>query len=148
MTDAPVMNSGRADEEAFTAAVRGPVDPEILRLEARLRTAQLSADLPALAELVADDLLFAGPDGSLATKEQDIEAHRSGLVRFLRHEPRELQVRRLSADLAVASLAAQLTVSVGGTEVSGAYRYTRVWRREPGGPWRVAAGQVGPIASP
>lgn len=123
------------------------MDPEILRLEARLRAAQLTADVQALAELIADDLLFAGPDGNLATKAQDLEAHRSGLVKFLRHEPSELQVRRLSQDLAVASLAAHLCVSVGGTEMQGAYRYIRVWQRERGGPWRVMAGQVGPIAS-
>ena len=147
MTNSAFVNNGVADESAFSAATHGAVDPAILQLEARLRAAQLTADLQELSALVSDDLLFAGPDGSLATKDQDIESHRSGLVRFLRHEPRELRVRRLSEDVAVATLAAQLTVSVGGTEMSGTYRYTRVWQYESDGHWRVVAGQVGLIAS-
>lgn len=147
MTEGAWVNDDLADEGAFAAASRGAVDAEILQLEARLRTAQLTANLRELNTLISDDLLFAGPDGQLATKEQDIESHRSGLVRFLRHEPRELRVRRLTESVAVATLAAQLTVSVGGAEMSGAYRYTRVWQREPDGVWRVVAGQVGAMAS-
>jgi ketosteroid isomerase-like protein len=121
---------------------------EIVQLEARLREAQLRADVEALGELIADDLLFAGPDGRLATKEQDLDAHRTGVVRFLEHEPLELHVRRVSDDVAVASLEARLVVDVAGTRTAGVYRYTRVWAREgvEAGTWRVVGGQVSEIA--
>ena len=65
------------DTTAFEQALVGPADPEIVMLEARIRAAQLSADLTALEDLLSDDLLFTGPDGQLGTKQQDIEAYRS-----------------------------------------------------------------------
>jgi len=119
---------------------------EIAALEERLRAAQLAADIAALDALIAEDLLFAGPDGQVASKAQDLEAHRSGVVRFRRHEPQELRVRAVGDDVAVASLRAKLAVEVQGRLVEGTYRYTRVWAREADGRWRVVAGQVSAIA--
>jgi ketosteroid isomerase-like protein len=133
------------DTTAFEQVLVGAADPEIVLLEARIRAAQLGADLPALEELISDDLLFTGPDGQLGTKAQDIEAYRSGTVRFVDHVPEELRIRRVGADVAIASLRAQLTVDVAGNLSRGTYRYTRVWAREDGRPWRVAGGHVSPV---
>ena len=120
-------------------------DSEIVALEARLRAAQLAADVGALDALIADELLFTGPDGTLGTKAQDLEAHASGAVRFRVHEPEELRVRRVGPDVAVTALRARLAVEVAGTLMQGVYRYTRVWAREHGGPWRVVAGHVSAV---
>jgi len=125
----------------------GDADDEIVAREAELRSAQLAADVAALDRLIADELLFAGPDGQLGTKEQDLEAHGSGVVRFRAHEPEELRVRRVGKDVAIASLRARLAVEIGGQTVQGTYRYTRVWAREDGGTWRVVGGQVSEIAT-
>ncbi len=130
---------------ALAQVLVGRADPEIVLLEARLRAAQLGADLAALEELISEDLLFTGPDGQLGTKARDIEAYRSGTVRFLSHVPEELRVRRVSADVAISSLRAQLRVNVGGNVSSGTYRYTRVWAREADGVWRVVGGHVSPV---
>ena len=123
----------------------GAGDPEIAALEARIRAAQLEANVAQLDELIADELLFAGPDGQLATKAQDLEAHRSGAVRFRVHEPEELRVRRVGENVAVSSLRARLAVEVGGALHRGTFRYTRVWAREDGAAWRVVAGHVSEI---
>jgi ketosteroid isomerase-like protein len=135
---------------AMQAALVGAADPEIVACEARLRDAQLAADVAALDRLIADELLFTGPDGELATKAADLAAHGSGAVRFRGHEPEELRVRRVGADVAVAALRARLAVEVAGTLVQGRYRYTRVWAREAGGAWRVVGGHVSalPDAAP
>lgn len=82
----------------------GASDPEIAALEAELRAAQLGADVTALNRLIADKLLFTGPDGRLGTKAQDLEAHSSGVVRFRSHEPEELRVRRVGKNVAIAAL--------------------------------------------
>src|SRR5215207_5019860 len=110
----------------------GDADDEIVAREAELRSAQLAADVAALDRLIADELLFAGPDGRLGTKAQDLEAHGSGVVRFRSHEPEELRVRRVGADVAVTSLRARLAVEIGGVVARGTYRYTRIWAREDG----------------
>ena len=134
-----------AEVAELEAALIGAPDPEIVRAEAELRAAQLSADVAALDRLISDDLLFTGPDGQLGTKAQDLEAHGSGAVRFRSHEPEELRVRRIGADVAVTALRARLGVEVGGTLFEGTYRYTRVWAREHGGPWRVVGGHVAEV---
>ena len=136
------------DVAAMEAALVGPADPEIVALEARIRAAQLSADVAALDRLIAEEILFTGPDGQLGTKAQDLEAHGSGAVRFRAHEPEELRVRRVGSDVAVSALRAQLAVEVAGTLVRGTYRYTRVWARESGGAWRVVGGHVSEVAGP
>jgi len=123
----------------------GEHDPEIVELEARLRAAQLAADVAALDALIAEDLLFTGPDGSLGTKEQDLAAHASGAVRFREHVPEELRVHRVGANVALTSLRARLMVEVAGIAVRGTYRYTRVWAREGGEPWRVVGGHVSAV---
>lgn len=135
-----------ADTAPLAAVIVGPPAPEIVEVEARLRIAQLTADVAALDALISEDLLFAGPDGQLATKQQDLAAHASGVVRFREHEPEELRVRRIGSDVAVASLRARLAVEVAGTLNRGTFRYTRVWAREVDGAWRVVGGHVSAIA--
>src|SRR5689334_18957561 len=98
-------------------------DREIEALEARLRQAQLEGDVVALDELISDRLLFTGPDGQLATKAQDLEAHRSGVVRFREHTPEDLQVRRVGDDVAVVALLTRLVVEVAGEVHRGTFRY-------------------------
>lgn len=132
---------------SMEGAVRGAPDPEIVALEEQLRSAQLSADVSALNLLIGDRLLFTGPDGQLGTKAQDLAAHGSGDVQFHSHEPEELHVRRVGSDVAVTALRARLAVEIRGNVVRGTYRYTRVWAREGGEPWRVVGGHVSEVAS-
>ncbi len=135
----------QTDRTSLATVLLGEHDPEIVELEARLRAAQLAADVAALDALIAEDLLFTGPDGSLGTKEQDLAAHASGAVRFREHVPEELRVHRVGANVALTSLRARLMVEVAGIAVRGTYRYTRVWAREGGEPWRVVGGHVSAV---
>lgn len=123
----------------------GAADPAIVDLEEELRRAQLGADVPTLDRLIADELLFTGPDGRLGTKAEDLAAHGSGVVRFREHEPEELRVRAVGDTVRVVALRTRLVVEVNGTPISGLYRYTRVWAREHGGPWRIVAGHVSAV---
>jgi ketosteroid isomerase-like protein len=130
------------DLALLSVVLLGAPDPEIVELEARLREAQLTGDIAALDALIAEDLLFVGPDGRLATKNQDLEAHASGAVRFREHVPEELRVRRVGSSVAVTSVRARLAVEVMGTLARGTYQYTRIWARELNGDWRVVGGHV------
>lgn len=134
------------DASLVAAVLVGAPDPELVALEARIRAAQLGADVLELDALLADDLLFTGPDGSLGTKAQDLAAHRSGAVRFREHVPTELRVRRVGETVAITALNARLAVEVGGTVVRGEYRYTRVWARESSDGWRVVGGHVSAVS--
>ncbi len=141
----------QSDLERMASTLVGSPAPEIVTVEARLRAAQLAADVGALDALIAEDLLFTGPDGQLGTKAADLAAHGSGAVRIRRHEPEELRVRWVSEAVAVSALRARLSVDVGGTRVEGTFRYTRVWARDAKGGWRVVGGHVSalpPAAEP
>jgi ketosteroid isomerase-like protein len=132
----------RADVARMAAVLIGDPEPEFVALEARLRRAQLDADVDTLDALISERLLFTGPDGEIATKAQDLAAHGAGTVRFRAHEPRELRVRRVGTDVAVTALRARLEVEVAGELVTGDVRYTRVWARGDDGAWRVVGGHV------
>ncbi|MEP6781089.1 MAG: nuclear transport factor 2 family protein [Gemmatimonadaceae bacterium] len=117
----------------------------IQRLEADLRAAQLSGDVDALDRLIDDTLLFTGPDGSLATKADDLVLHRSGAVRFSTYEPSELQWQAVTPDVVVVALRTRLAGFFHGQSFAGDYRYTRVWARRGDG-WRIVAGHVSAVA--
>ena len=133
-----------SETEVLDAVLVGEAQPEIVRLEAQLRAAQLAADTHSLAALIDDDLLFTGPDGQLATKAQDLDSHRSGVVRFREHEPLELRIRPVRRDVAIVALLARLAVEVNGQLLRGTYRYTRIWARTTEG-WRVVGGHVAEV---
>ena len=133
------------DLAMMEAVLAGNPDPEIAGVEAQLRSAQLAGDTNALEQLISNDLLFTGPDGQLASKGQDLEAHASGAVRFREHVPEELRVRRIGSTVAISSLRAKLAVEVGGSLAQGVYRYTRVWSRE-NDEWRVVGGHVSEVS--
>ncbi|HEX2189426.1 MAG TPA: SRPBCC domain-containing protein [Longimicrobiaceae bacterium] len=147
----PDILMSNPDVAAMRAVLVGGADgetAEIVAREVEIRAAQLAADTVALDRLIAEDLLFTGPDGELATKAQDLEAHGSGVVRFREHEPEELRVRRVTDGVVVSALRARLAVEVAGTLHRGTFRYTRVWAREGGRPWRVVGGHVGEVRDP
>jgi len=131
---------------AMARVLVGAQDAEVVALEARLRSAQLDANVDVLDQLISDDLLFTGPDGNLATKSQDLEAHRSGVVRFRNHQPQDLRIRRVGKDVAITALLARLAVEIAGNVARGTYRYTRVWHREEDGKWRVVGGHVSAVS--
>jgi ketosteroid isomerase-like protein len=135
-----------SDAFRLQSVLVGPADVDIVSLETELRLAQLNADVQTLDRLIADELLFTGPDGRLGTKAEDIAAHLSGVVRFREHEPEELRMRAVGDVIRIVALRTRLTVEVNGTAICGTYRYTRVWAREQGGPWRVVAGHVSAVA--
>lgn len=134
------------DAALLHAVLRGPSDPAIIVCEARIRAAQLAGDVDALDDLIADELLFTGPDGRLATKAEDLSLHRSRTVRFLSHEPRDLQLRAVGADVVLSALQAELRVEVAGRLVEGLFAYTRVWVRGADARWRVVGGHVSVVA--
>jgi len=117
------------------------IEAEIRACEARLYAAMLASDLTELAVLIADDLLFAGPTGELATKTMDLELHRTGGTRFHEFTSKELEIRAWSETFALASAKIFLRGTYLGQPFSGDFRYTRIWRKGPQG-WQVVGGSV------
>lgn len=112
----------------------------IRQLEERLWAAQLAGDVAALDELIADDLLFAGPTGELITKAEDLEQHRSGAIKITKLVLLDYRQRAIPGGV-ITSVLMDGAAIVQGQPVSGRLRYTRVWTQE-NGRWRVAGGHL------
>lgn len=121
--------------------MNGEIETQIQDCEARLYAAMLASDVAELDALIADDLLFAGPTGELATKSMDLELHRSGATRFHEFTPKELEIRVWSEQFALASAKIYLSGTFLGQAFAGDYRYTRIWRKGQHG-WQIVGGSV------
>jgi ketosteroid isomerase-like protein len=119
------------------------IETQIRACEARLYTAMLASDVAELDALIADDLLFAGPTGELATKAMDLELHRTGRTQFREFTPEELEIRVWSEQFALASAKIFLRGTYLGQAFAGHFRYTRIWRKGPQGQdWQIVGGSV------
>ena len=110
---------------------------QIQQAEQKLMTAQLASDADALAQLLADDLIFTGPDGRLYHKADDLEAHRSGTMRLTHSSPYE-PIIKLLPQIAIVSVLVDLQGFIGEQSIDGSYRYTRVWTNQNNA-WQVIA---------
>jgi ketosteroid isomerase-like protein len=117
------------------------IETQIRECETRLYAAMSVSDVDELDALIADDLLFAGPTGELATKTMDLELHRTGGTQFHEFAPKELEIRIWSEHFVLASAKIFLSGTYLGDAFAGDYRYIRVWRKGENG-WQIAGGSV------
>ncbi|MGB3199916.1 MAG: nuclear transport factor 2 family protein [Nodosilinea sp.] len=117
------------------------IESQIRECETRLYTAMSTSDISELDILIADDLLFTGPTGELATKAMDLDLHRTGGTQFHELVPKELEIRVWSEHFALASAKLFLNGTYLGNAFSGDFRYMRVWRRGKSG-WQIVCGSV------
>jgi len=116
----------------------------IQNLEEKLRQAMLNSDVLALDELIADDLVFTMHTGLVINKQDDLEAHRSGIQQFTTIELDEQQVRHYG-DCAVVSVKAGLTGKFNGQPYCATYRFTRVWVKRQNH-WQIGAGHISQVS--
>ena len=109
--------------------------------ERQLQVAQLTSDVAVLDELLDDELLFTGPDGSLLSKEDDLNAHRSGWQQLRQLEQLDLRVRVVGST-GVTWVLMALAGSLGPDSFEGRLRYTRTWAHGAETGWRIVAAQA------
>ena len=117
---------------------------QITVAEERLRLAMLNSDVGALDELISPDLIFTNHLGQRISKQDDLELHRSGVIKFHMIEPSERQVKA-SAQFAVVSVRMKLSGVYGGSPFAGDFRYTRIWWLSEGDTWQIVAGHLSAV---
>jgi ketosteroid isomerase-like protein len=120
---------------------------EITAVEATLRVAMLAPDLETLAQLLSPRLVFTDQAGRLYGKEDDLEAHRSGLLRLSMLEIQETKILEIGHVAAVVNALVRLTGTYGSNSFDGTFRYTRTWTHSESGQWQVLAGHVSAVES-
>ena len=80
-----LMAEARFGGVVISAVVPPAVElPSLPDAEAALIAAQRVSDVAALDALIADELVFTGPDGTTLGKQDDLTAHRTGATTFQR----------------------------------------------------------------
>ena len=110
---------------------------EIEGLESDWRSAQLNNDVTAVDRLLADDYLGINANGTLETKADELARRRSGSLHITQLELSDIKVR-IYGDTAVVTSKADLVGKSGDRDISGRYRYTRVYSNRDG-QWRIVS---------
>ena len=120
---------------------------EIDHLEETWRNAVLQANTATLESLLADDYMAITASGTLQSKEEALANVRSGLTHFTTLEISDRKVRFYGTTALVTSLA-EVTATTPEGELSGSYRYTRVYVRDVHGKWKIVSFEASRIREP
>ncbi len=126
---------------------RHEIRHEIDQLEEQWRSAVLKGNTAALDAMLAEGYMAVTASGTLQTKEQTLANLRSGRVRFTALDISDRRVRFYGTTALVTSLAAVQATTPEGT-ISGSYRYTRVYVRNPQGAWKIVSFEASKIHNP
>jgi hypothetical protein len=116
---------------------------DLITAEQRLQAAQRDADVESLDALLHPQVVGAGPDGTVFTKEDDLAGYRSGALRITSLVEESLDVQD-DGTTGVTRTVAAVDAVQGGAAVSARLRYTRLWVRTDGD-WRVLAATFVPV---
>ncbi|WP_263351173.1 nuclear transport factor 2 family protein [Acidicapsa acidisoli] len=111
---------------------------EIDQLEDAWRAAMLKGNSAAMESLLADDYTAITAKGAIQTKEQALNNLKSGAFQLRSLSISDRKVRIYGTTAVVTSLA-ELTGSRNDQDVTGRYRYTRVYVRNPQGQWKIVS---------
>lgn len=115
----------------------------IVELEEKIRLAQLNNDVKVLEELLAQELKFVGLDGKIATKLDDLTAHKKKLVLFKDIKFSDRTIMEFD-EFAIVTVKAEISGESEGVAFHGFYRYLRNWARI-NHKWQVISGCVAEI---
>lgn len=105
----------------------------------------LTSDVLVLDELLADDLLFTNHQGLVVTKQEDLEVHRSGLLKLESIAASDRSIWQLG-NVAIVAVRVQLAGRYANDPFEGTFRYTRVWALL-GARWRIVAAHASMVAA-
>lgn len=117
-----------------------PLIETIARCEEELRAAMLAGDVEALERLLAEDMIFVDQLGVRRSREDDIAAHRSGLLELSSLDFRGDRYIRSHGDVASVVVTADVAGTYGGAAFFGTFAYLRLWEQE-GDPWQIILAQ-------
>ncbi len=119
---------------------------EIEKLEETWRDAAVHRDTQVMDGLLADDYMGISGDGRLQSKEQTLNSLRDGTMHFESINLSDRKVRFYDRTAVVTSQAEVKGATPDGS-LSGNYRYTRVYVRDPHGNWKVVSFEASPMRS-
>lgn len=142
-----VMLGAAASTAAMPRSEKHEIRHEIEHLEDAWRNAVLRGNTSAMEALLADDYMAITPTGILQSKDQALASLRAGLVHFNTIELSDRKIRMYGATALVTSRA-EVTGKGPDGDISGSYRYTRVYVKDARGIWRIVSFEASKIREP
>jgi ketosteroid isomerase-like protein len=121
---------------------------KIDQLEEVWRQAVLKSDAVAMAALLDDDYIGITAKGMLLTKEETLAKIGSGRALYTSLELSDRKVRFYGGTALVTSLAQATGTNAEGEDISGSFRYTRVYVRNAQGAWKIVSFEASRIHEP
>src|ERR1700759_4520445 len=121
-----VMLALAASLPAMPRAEKHETRRQIEKLEDTWSTAILHGNVAAMEALLADDYLAITPTGILQSKEQTLASLRAGTIHFKSIDLNDRKIR-LYGTTALVTSRAEVTATGPEGNISGSYRYTRVY---------------------
>jgi ketosteroid isomerase-like protein len=145
------VTSSSPAKEAFDPAA---IEAELIKLEREWATASQTHNAEAVRRMVADDAVIVYPDGTTATKADEVRTIESGAITADAWELLDPKVTVIDADSAFIT---GRSILKNGKykdpnqkrpmDISGEYRFLDVYARRDG-KWQAVASQATKIANP
>lgn len=113
------------------------IHKEIEGLEQQWRQAVINNNVGQMDHLLADDYIGITSNGTVENKAQALAQRRAGTVRITKLDLSDVHVR-VYGDTAVVTSVADLVGTNGASDISGEYRYTRVYNHRLG-QWKIVS---------
>ena len=146
----PAADTNRSDSVAPVnsnsgdAADTASIEAELLRIENDWPRAIKEKDLAAIGRVEADDIVLVYPDGSLGSKNRDLQDIATGNLTADEIEMSDLKVKILDSDAAVVTGQTEMkngkykTPDGKTQDISGRYRFVDTFARR-NGEWKLVA---------
>ena len=107
----------------------------------------LKSDTAAMSALLADDFIAITASGTLQTKDRDLANLRTRRVHITSLDVSDRKLRFYGKTALVTS-AANVQGTTPDGDVSGSFRYTRVYVLDPQGKWKIVSFEASRIREP
>lgn len=112
----------------------------IISCEEKLKNAMMTNSVKLLDELLSDKLQFVVFDGTIISKQDDLDSHRTKMLKLKKLEFLEQKIE-IIGDTAVVAAKAKIEGEFAGNPISQNLRYLRIWMKTAKG-FQVIAGSV------
>jgi ketosteroid isomerase-like protein len=121
-------------------------EDQIKKLEMDRAAAVVKGDMATLDKQTSDDYTLVNINGQVSDKSQMLNAFKSGQSKLTKDDVSDLKVR-MYGDVAVVTGKVTVSGMMGGKDVSGDARFTRVYVKQ-GGQWKSVALQQTRVSAP
>ena len=126
---------------SLAADKKGKVEDQIKKMEHDRAQAAMKADAETLGSSMTDDYMMITPSGTVEDKTTVLNSFKSGdrKIESIELDDSDMKVR-VYGNTAVVTGSSTVKSTNKGEDMSGKYRYTRVYVKQ-GGKWKTAAFQ-------